>query len=376
MHGILNLESGQTPISQQPLWVHRLRICPRINARWTSFRSSKKKYKVNVITFRLFVCCTNSPWPHITCTYISGFGIRVLPTATKLDMHQLLSKGGVHRPDKGVMNNMLRRFANRVSLQIDLQDSEAMAVTYFDAAALPSTTTRRNLKQLGYAVGRPIEEGSVISYCFRTSEAISEVLTLKPLNAEETSRIIAFQAAVASGNNEQHHHVLQFSILEALVPNKPAYFIAPCMPATIAMIPGASLNSAVELWNQISSALTYIHSINFAHMDVKPSNIFVTAAPARFVLGDLGSIARVRFPTCSTRSFVPTDFEPICGGQFCASFAIDWWMLAITVLDFVGACHGGGGEFGLSCSRIQELLQSPLYEGKFQFIVQLLESSK
>jgi serine/threonine protein kinase len=283
---------------------------------------------------------------------------------------QLLAKGGVKRPERGVVQKMYRRFANRIQFQVDQQNSEAIANTYFDAKMLPSTTTQLDLKTFGYAIDGPLHEGSEISFCVRTADEVPEILTLKPLDDLEAERIIAFHGVVC--NRQQHPHILPFSIVQ--LPNKPVYFISPCMPGTIEVIQGARVESAVALWNQISSALDYIHSLNFAHMDVKPSNIFVTPAAARFVLGDLGSIACPGTITSATRPFVPTDFESISGNRFRAAFSIDWWMLAITVLDFVGACRVGDGNSDLSCNRVKELLSSSQFEGKFLIIVHKLDS--
>ena len=85
---------------------------------------------------------------------------------------------------------------------------------------------------------------------------------------------------------------------------------------------------ASQLWGDIRDALDFIHSREFAFMDVKPANICVTEG--RFVLIDLGSIVKFGKRSSSTPSYIPSDFTEKKGSAHC-----DWWMLAMTLAEKV-----------------------------------------
>ena len=100
---------------------------------------------------------------------------------------------------------------------------------------------------------------------------------------------------------------------------------------------GHPLNIATvtRLINQMTIALGTLHSHQLAHMDVKPSNIFVTPE-GNFLLGDFGSATTFNEKTsASTRAFLPIYRKHTIPKtfMFTANAVHDWMMLAVTVWD-------------------------------------------
>lgn len=69
-----------------------------------------------------------------------------------------------------------------------------------------------------------------------------------------------------------------------------------------------------------------MYDVGYAHMSIKPSNIFVDD-DGNFMLGDLGSVARFERSTCSTKAYVPRD---VYSENMTSDAEVDWWMLALT----------------------------------------------
>jgi serine/threonine protein kinase len=86
---------------------------------------------------------------------------------------------------------------------------------------------------------------------------------------------------------------------------------------------------ATTVIEQMSTALRKLHSEGLAHMDVKPSNIFVTP-DGQLLLGDFGCVRRFGEKVGTTPAFVPQDMQK---QSYAASALHDWWMLAMTVSD-------------------------------------------
>jgi serine/threonine protein kinase len=116
----------------------------------------------------------------------------------------------------------------------------------------------------------------------------------------------------------------------------------PQFPATLDQYPRRPLASlTAPLIDHLCSALSFLHSNELVHLDVKPANIFIDRTGG-FLLGDFGSIKPISdfctesFISC-TSQFVPSDL-PIS-----ASTAVDWYMLAVTVLFMASVIDLRGG---------------------------------
>jgi serine/threonine protein kinase len=108
--------------------------------------------------------------------------------------------------------------------------------------------------------------------------------------------------------------------------------------------PVADAAAVATLWQHISEALSGLHSLGFAHSDVKPANICLDTRGPFCVLIDLDSAAAFGQATASTAAYFPSDV--LCGGQgsgrrvHVASARADWWMLAMTLAQ--KACGDSG----------------------------------
>lgn len=92
-------------------------------------------------------------------------------------------------------------------------------------------------------------------------------------------------------------------------------------------------------------ALDYLHSKGYAHCNVKPANIFLDAKGA-FLLGDQGSVTKFGsvLAQSTQASFVPRELLPSEGTPQRSSASLDWWMLAVTLLEKCGLRARGRGK--------------------------------
>ena len=67
--------------------------------------------------------------------------------------------------------------------------------------------------------------------------------------------------------------------------------IMPYYPSTLESVRKLSLASGIRLFDQLRSAVDYLHSLNNDHMDIKSANICLMEN-GEFVLIDLSNVAR------------------------------------------------------------------------------------
>jgi len=134
---------------------------------------------------------------------------------------------------------------------------------------------------------------------------------------------------------------VEFEVKHRLVPFEDSrtttttFIMMSVFPATVGSFPSGENFPVEDLWAAMKVALDYLHSMGFAHCDIKPENIFVDEEGI-FLRGDHGSVTPFGERTQSTQAYVPTDFR----APF-ASAALDWWMLIVTLLEKVGVqAHG------------------------------------
>ena len=115
------------------------------------------------------------------------------------------------------------------------------------------------------------------------------------------------------------------------------FMLMPRYGASLELLPALSAEDALVLWRSVSGALRGLHSLGFAHMDVKPANICLPGGAGRgeFVLIDIGSVARFGEATAATAAYVAADFP---GAMRRSSARADWWQLAMTLAE--KACGG------------------------------------
>eukprot|EP01033_Poteriospumella_lacustris_P005864 gene5864-4212_t len=119
----------------------------------------------------------------------------------------------------------------------------------------------------------------------------------------------------------------------------------PYYPCTLGSVRKLSVADGVRLFEQIHSAVVYLHSLNFNHMDIKPSNISLMTT-GDCVLIDLGSVVMKQDMSESTAVYVPRDFQPrdkrIPSSRYQAVDFNDWLMLGMTIAETVYGLKVGG----------------------------------
>ena len=233
--------------------------------------------------------------------------------------------------DAGVLRRMHCRLGVRVYVALLSQSPALARDACWDAESMPSTESQVRLGGLRLQLNVPLPEGNAhLIVCFR--DAVPHVL--KVHEKEEASKI---QRAIGQLDLHEALHIIRFEWVEQ------RHMLVPYFASTLEHIPsGLSASVTSRLWEQMSAALCYLHVRGVAHMDVKPSNIFVDSVGA-FSLGDLGSVARFGERTSSTPAFLPRDMQ---SERIVSAAGIDWWMLAMTMADKVA-----GREMGSSRQR-------------------------
>lgn len=238
--------------------------------------------------------------------------------------------------DPDVLRTMIHRFAANVSLALQRQDSVAALDCYETTKNLPGPSTRIAWSQIGIVV---CDETFPRNPEFATCTHDGKPGLIKGLTKSEADRQTA--AVDASIQFLETNHLVPFKILEAKSSAR-SFIVMPYYPMTVGSIPNAGNNEKfiTQLWGEMKVALNYLHKNGFAHCDVKPENIFI-ASNGHF-LGDHGSLAAFGVMTQSTRGYLPCELQA-SDGSTCqrSSASVDWWMLAITLLEKCGVTAGG-----------------------------------
>lgn len=260
--------------------------------------------------------------------------------------------------DAKVVQRTKSRYTNKVLLALYLNDSQLAREAYERAQGIPQTNTCRLLADSSIEVDRTLigfNEHLVICFVnFKPS-------VIKAITRSEYNRAEALvHASVA------HDHIVPIRLENVCG----KYFvITPLLPITVEHLCGITESRAIVLWDQIGSALEHLHGKGFVHKDVKSANICL-GPNGDFILIDLGDTVQVGFKSASTAEFVPADIDATEG----ATFAIDWWMLAMTVYDRMQPTgkglrtHAGGQQLTTTS------LLSWFHEGCFDSILRKIRS--
>jgi tRNA A-37 threonylcarbamoyl transferase component Bud32 len=189
----------------------------------------------------------------------------------------------------------------------------------------------------GYTVNGPLYEGSELTICYRGTLAY----VIKGVRATDAQRLRLLRDTIAQAATAGAHaprHVAPFELRST--PASRTYVIMPRYADTLERMPSFSDADAVAtLWDHVSSALSDLHALGFAHGDVKPANVCVDHG--EFWLIDLDSAARFGAVTQTTTAYLPVDER---GVRVLASERADWWALAMTLAE--KACGAAGLPLG------------------------------
>jgi hypothetical protein len=265
----------------------------------------------------------------------------------ELRIDTLLADAGVDA-DASVLRRMHRRYDIRVHTALLARSPQMARDVYDDAEGLPSTETEVRLGNSGLKLNGPLLPGSALIVCFR--ESVPHVLKVDS-QREHSGALARLRMLLEELEVDQEPSIVSFEWIED------RHMLMPFFASTLQHIP-SPLSAAVtsQLWQQLSAALRHLHIRSAAHMDVKPSNVFVSTN-GHFVLGDLGSVARFDERTMSTRAFIPSDLQRVeHSRRTMASETLDWWMTAMNLCDKVAGRAMGTGARELGTTEVVAVL--------------------
>jgi len=259
------------------------------------------------------------------------------PTLTLEDL--LGSRGAI----KSVVRRMRLDFSSQVTLALQTRDAQLAKDTYDRAEAMPSHLTIEQFNMEGYQFAGQIFPGSSLVVAYQGLSAF----VVKMLKNGERERVGAFRdklsllsrpcedaATTTSTLNADllnvHPHIVPFKLWEDTQRGR-IFMVMPRLRETLEPLRDLSNDHASVLITQLTSALRFLHGLDFVHGDVKPANICVSdGPPASFVLIDLGSIQQIGKRVNATPPYVPLDLSR---SSLLASPDVDWWMLAVTLAE-------------------------------------------
>jgi hypothetical protein len=138
---------------------------------------------------------------------------------------------------------------------------------YMDAENVPQTETARAIEAEGYVLDGFLLQGlNTLHICFNGSIPC----VLKHLTSAEYHRAKAFEHV-----NPCCKYVVSFELLSPSASKQ--YMVMPLLPSTLEHLSILSNVVVQKLWEQMELAAESFHSVGFAYMDFKPSNICINS---------------------------------------------------------------------------------------------------
>lgn len=274
--------------------------------------------------------------------------------------------------DPNLIPRCRQRLGSLVLQAVNEQDSDVAVQAYEYTLNLPQASTEAAFSTiLGYEVNGQAyvgHDGLVI--CHKGTVTY----LLKSLNEKEAARGKAFFNALKEREGEELKRNPHLTSFEIISHSAKEYMVMPHYSSTLEQIKRLSLEDGVRLFNQIHNALSFIHSMGFVHMDLKPANICVKEN-GDFILIDLGSVARVNEYSESTVVYVPTDYQPRVGrmekrNTYLAQERVDWLMLGVTIAQVVYKLEIGGTP---STPTVDELIKQLDTDAAFTELISLMK---
>ena len=256
-----------------------------------------------------------------------------------VQISELLRRAGINA-HKELIWRMRKREGLMVAQAENFGDEELAVHIYEAFLALPQTATAAELSVEGFKLNGPlIGNSDKVTICYKSEPNGSFTIhVLKSLSAVEWTRGVQFKEAIGSA---RHPGVITFS-LHRSASNK-EMMIMPYYPCTVEPVPDLAERELNQLWDQVSCALSFIHSHGFVHMDIKPSNICIDQN-GLYILIDLGSVVPFGMKSSSTMCYLPSDMQPAAGEtSLVADQSVDWWMLAMVIAEKGGRAQPGSG---------------------------------
>lgn len=277
----------------------------------------------------------------------------------------LLSRG---LPDFNphVVARARRRFSSQMLLAIAENKVDNAIQVYEQTLALPQTATEAMLNFEGYQLNGPWHAGNDnLTICYK--ETVPHLL--KALTPKEITRGSSLFIVL----NQQSQMNPYLTSFELRTHDKKSFMIMPYYPSTLESVRKLSLASGTRLFGQIRSAVDYLHSLNYNHMDIKPANICLRES-GDFVLIDLGSVAMKQDMSESTVAYVPRDFQPrdkrTPNSKYKAVDVNDWLMLGMTIAEKVYGLEVGGSALPPTIADLTTILEA---DGAFEELIALFQ---
>jgi serine/threonine protein kinase len=135
---------------------------------------------------------------------------------------------------------------------------------YNQTMALPQTATEAMLNFEGYVLNGLWQLGNEnLLVCFKGT--VTHML--KALTQKEISRASSLLTALTQ-QNQTNPYLTSFELRSH---EKKVFMIMPFYSSTLEIVRKISLADGVRLFDQVGSAINYLHSLNFNHMDIKPA---------------------------------------------------------------------------------------------------------
>ena len=152
-----------------------------------------------------------------------------------------------------------------------------------------------------------------------SSESDSKIHHLVPLQKLEFER----SAVLRNGNLSGGHNEISGDYRSGiLMENYPSALSRCKIPLREAIL--------IKYGEQLQQAVTMMHKTGYCHMDIKPSNIFISSG-GHCLLGDYGGATKIGDPVREhTRAYYPTD-----AGRY-AKTETDYQLLTVTLLELFG----------------------------------------
>ena len=258
---------------------------------------------------------------HIPIVFISKSLLMLDATETRSLVGILQRK--VRWPNEDVVRRMRSYYSVRV-LNILLEDDANSAEEVYNLSRLlPSTATGLRLRESGI---------TILERCNQYVGSDSTVILYGQKDAEP----VALKRLVKSDEIERLQYLSTLNIscptiikFELIQNNQ--YVLMPRLISNILEGNLTTPSAQIRLCTDMISAVEYLHNLGLAHMDIKPANIGVNEQGTCILL-DIGNATTIGNRAEVTEEFVPLDFAVSRRGELVASPAVDFGLIAATLL--------------------------------------------
>lgn len=240
---------------------------------------------------------------------------------------ELLGRSNVTRPEKKVLDIIIQQFSSRMLTCSTPKHAEDL---YYVAQLVPGNSTKAHIVGMtGITIYGPLGDSfpaSIMSAVDKSGvPSIIKILEKHEASVIETLDLIAPHPHLVSGQ------IIDIDLAHIHPTAAKTKFLAFLMPKYSGVLEAmTNLTNDVLLrgLKQMVSAVEYIHSHKYVHMDIKGHNIFVDMQ-GNWYLGDFDSCVHV---SEAIRSYTGLYYhKQLRIGVEQPQFDYDWYMLVVTI---------------------------------------------